>query len=175
MLRQIALVLLLFCDDAPRANARDIPCLKPTSAIRSATQFVEERMEVRLSSICIRRVSRARLSSIVQAKSRVPAGERELEAAFEPRSKGIFLSETLDLSSPVDLSFLVHELVHAAQFEQSTSGSEQPIGYLEYEAYSLQASFLKSRGFDQEALLYKLLGLLQATSASDYRYEPDRE
>lgn len=174
MLRQAMPIFLILGVEASSVAAADLSCMEPTGPIEQATHFVEDRLGVSLGAVCVRQVSRSKVRAVIRGNAEATADLTDLEAAFQPSTGDIFLAESLDLSNPVDLSFLVHELVHSAQFKQGSSRREQPIGYLENEAYNLQSRFLKSRGFEQEALLYNLLGLVQATSSDDYRYDPDR-
>ena len=66
----------------------------------------------------------------------------------------------------MNLSFFVHELVHSRQMEAPEITA--CVGVLEAEAYAIQAAFLRREGKPHEALLFDLMGQLQAGCASRY-------
>jgi len=68
----------------------------------------------------------------------------------------------VDLATPLGRSYLVHELVHALQFESGTSLRASCTGWIEGEAYRVQASYLKMHGLNKDAFAVELLGLLQS-------------
>lgn len=96
-------------------------------------------------------------------------GDRDEEtvAALYVRATGeILVDAKVDFQDPVDLSFFVHELVHSRQMEAPESTA--CVGVLEAEAYAIQAAFLRKQARPREALLFDLMGQLQAGCASRY-------
>lgn len=78
--------------------------------------------------------------------------------AYDPATDRIGLAPDLDLSSAIDRSFLLHELVHMAQFRNGAAARARCIGQLEGEAYALQAAYLRHVGEPAEAFMTTLIG-----------------
>lgn len=92
--------------------------------------------------------------------STLPEGDtavRSQAGAFLPESGRIELAPDLDLGSAYGQSYLLHELVHAAQYANGAQTRAPCPAALEAEAYTVQAHFLRERGLGQDALLISLL------------------
>lgn len=85
-------------------------------------------------------------------------GMRSQAGAFFPETGRIELAPDLDLATPYGQSFLLHEMVHAAQFAEGADRHARCPAALEAEAYRVQAEFLQEAGLSREALLTRLLG-----------------
>ena len=87
----------------------------------------------------------------------VAGAVRSQAGAYFPATGAIELAPDLDLAEAFGQSYLLHELVHAAQY----SGGAQLIvrcpAMLEAEAYSVQAGFLRAHGLGREAVMMRLL------------------
>ena len=92
-------------------------------------------------------------------------------AVYMPVDGIIFVSDELQLGSPIGQSFLVHELVHALQFETGASAQFPCLGALEAEAYRTQSAFLEREGFPQQALEFRSYELVMASCAHAYHPE----
>lgn len=86
------------------------------------------------------------------------AGLRSQAGAYFPASGRIELAPDLDLTSAYGQSFLLHELVHAAQFAAGANRTAPCPAALEAEAYRVQADFLYRAGLTRDALLTRFLG-----------------
>lgn len=96
-------------------------------------------------------------------------GMRSQAGAFDPATGRIELAPDLDLSTALGQSYLLHELVHAAQVGAGQDRKVACIGQLEAEAYRVQASFLMAKGLPQEAQPIVVLGAqLGSCGQSDY-------
>lgn len=89
-------------------------------------------------------------------------------AAYLPGSAEILLSHDVDLATPLGRSYLVHELVHAHQFDSAAPARAPCVGWLEGEAYRVQASYLRRQDLATDAFAFELLGLLQSACAQSY-------
>ncbi|MGL4236227.1 DUF6647 family protein [Tabrizicola sp.] len=95
---------------------------------------------------------------------------RSQAGAYFPDTGDIELAADLDLEGAYGQSFLLHEMVHAAQF---AAGADQRVrcpAELEAEAYRLQAGFLRDNGLSREAMLTDFLAsqLGSCGAGSDY-------
>lgn len=86
------------------------------------------------------------------------AGMRSQAGAFYPETGRIELAPDLDLGTAYGQSFLLHEMVHAAQFAEGADLQARCPAALEAEAYRVQADFLQGAGLTREALLTRMLG-----------------
>jgi len=86
------------------------------------------------------------------------AGFRSQAGAYFPDSGRIELAPDLDLTTAYGQSFLLHELVHAAQFAERADLRARCPAALEAEAYRVQAQFLQEAGLSRDALLTRMLG-----------------
>ncbi len=82
---------------------------------------------------------------------------RSQAGAYLPATGQIELAPDLDLKTPYGQSYLLHELVHAAQFAYGAEARMPCPAALEAEAYTVQAAFLRMHGLGREALLVSLL------------------
>lgn len=84
-------------------------------------------------------------------------GAHAQAGAYDPASRVIELAPDLDLSGPYGQSFLLHELVHAAQYRAGRDARVPCPEALETEAYRVQADFLAAHGLKREAVLTRVL------------------
>ncbi len=85
-------------------------------------------------------------------------GLRSQAGAYFPEAGQIELAPDLDLTTAYGQSFLLHELVHAAQFAAGANDTAPCPAALEAEAYRVQAQFLQQAGLTHDALLTRMLG-----------------
>ncbi len=85
-------------------------------------------------------------------------GMRSQAGAYFPDSGRIELAPDLDLATAYGQSFLLHEMVHAAQFAEGADSRAPCPAALEAEAYRVQADFLQQAGLTRDALLTRMLG-----------------
>ncbi|MGB4344850.1 MAG: DUF6647 family protein [Burkholderiaceae bacterium] len=90
-----------------------------------------------------------------------PGGCSSVAALFDTETYRIYLRDTLDLATPMDNSFLVHELTHVLQFKQfgdAYFSSCRKIIESEREAYRAQNNYLGSEGVDwREGFLLRFM------------------
>jgi hypothetical protein len=91
------------------------------------------------------------------------SGSRSQAGAYDPASGVIELAPDLDLTGAYGQSFLLHELVHAAQYRAGRDGQVPCLAALETEAYRVQADFLAANGLRREAVLTRLLSQYMGT------------
>ncbi len=89
-------------------------------------------------------------------------------AAYLAANAEILLSPDVVLATPLGRSYLVHELVHAHQFDGGAPARAPCVGWLEGEAYRVQASYLRTHDLAEDAFAFELLGLLQSACAQSY-------
>ena len=91
--------------------------------------------------------------------SDLPAGGalRSQAGAFFPKTGAIQLAPDLDLTTAYGQSFLLHELVHAAQYANRAHARARCPARLEAEAYYLQADFLQDHDLPRDAVMMRLL------------------
>lgn len=141
-------------------------CPEDARSINLAVAFLEDMNMAPTVVACPRRVDDVRLARFF-FEGVGDGSEEEVVAALYIQSTGeIFIDAEMNFRDPVDLSFFVHELVHSRQMEASETAA--CVGVLEAEAYAIQAAFLRDRGLPREALLFDLMGQLQAGCASRY-------
>lgn len=85
-------------------------------------------------------------------------GMRSQAGAYFPETGRIELAPDLDLTTVYGQSFLLHEMVHAAQFAEGADAEAPCPAALEAEAYRVQAQFLQEAGLGRDALLTRMLG-----------------
>lgn len=97
-------------------------------------------------------------------------GLRSQAGAYFPDSGRIELAPDLDLTTAYGQSFLLHEMVHAAQFAEGADTEAPCPEALEAEAYRVQAAFLHQAGLTRDALFTRMLGEQLGTceAAPDY-------
>ena len=86
------------------------------------------------------------------------SGMRSQAGAYFPETGRIELAPDLDLTAAYGQSFLLHEMVHAAQFTEGADSQAPCAAALEAEAYRVQADFLHQAGLTRDALLTRMLG-----------------
>lgn len=86
------------------------------------------------------------------------SGMRSQAGAYFPETGRIELAPDLDLTTAYGQSFLLHEMVHAAQFAEGADQHARCPAALEAEAYRVQAQFLQAAGLTRDALLTRMLG-----------------
>lgn len=91
-------------------------------------------------------------------------------AAYLPLSGEILISDEIDLATLLGRSFLLHEIVHAAQFNSRDTAAESCIGLLESEAYRAQASFLKKHDLAEEAIYFVWMSLMHKGACRYFDY-----
>ncbi|MFN4193374.1 MAG: DUF6647 family protein [Tabrizicola sp.] len=98
------------------------------------------------------------------------SGMRSQAGAYFPETGRIELAPDLDLTTAHGQSFLLHEMVHAAQFAAGADRRAPCPAALEAEAYRVQADFLQRAGLTRDALLTRMLGdqLGRCGTAPDY-------
>ena len=89
-------------------------------------------------------------------------------AAYVAANREILLSPDVVLATPIGLSYLVHEFVHMHQFESGAYARAPCVGWLEGEAYRVQASYLRTHGLAKDAFAFEMLGMLQSACAHFY-------
>lgn len=78
-----------------------------------------------------------------------PRNCRNLVAVFDTDTKQVWIDKSLDLNNDTDNSFLVHEFVHALQYDrfgEKTFETCQAALASEQQAYATQNAYLKQRG-----------------------------
>jgi hypothetical protein len=78
---------------------------------------------------------------------------RSQAGAYFPDTGRIELAPDLDLNNAYGKSFLLHEMVHAAQFATGADRRASCPAALEAEAYRIQAGYLHQAGLTREAVL----------------------
>lgn len=87
-------------------------------------------------------------------------------AEYFPDTGEIGLSPDLDLNTIIGRSYLLHEMVHAAQFAAGRHTDVACVGQLEAEAYHAQAAYLQREGEPREAGMVLLMGTFAGTCES---------
>ena len=164
-----ALLTLALAAGPSMADTEDLApsgCPEDADSINLAVTFLEDMDMAPTVVPCPRRVDDVRLARLF-FEGVGDGSEEEVVAALYIRSTGeIFVDAEINFRDPVDLGYFVHELVHSRQMEASESAV--CVGVLEAEAYAIQAAFLRDQGLPREALLFDLMGQLQAGCASRY-------
>lgn len=89
-------------------------------------------------------------------------------AAFLPASSEILLSHDVDLNTMLGRSYMVHEIVHAFQFENLVTAPSSCPGLLEGEAYRVQANYLRQNSLIEGASAFELTSMMQSACAHPY-------
>lgn len=113
----------------------------------------------RLNQIVTEETGYATPACPVISFSELPPGGvmRSQAGAYMPDTGRIALAPDLDLTGAFGQSYLLHELVHAAQYAAGAQTRVACPAALEAEAYTVQADFLRQRGLGQDAVLIGLL------------------
>ena len=85
---------------------------------------------------------------------------RSQAGAYFPATGHIELAPELDLDTVYGRSFLVHELVHAYQYATGVQRSVACYDQLEYDAYQVQAAYLRANGEADRGARLAVLGVL---------------
>lgn len=80
-------------------------------------------------------------------------GLRSQVGAYIPATGRVLLASDLDTEAALGRSYLLHELVHAAQYRGGAQTQVRCEAELEREAYHLQTTWLRQRGEFREAML----------------------
>jgi hypothetical protein len=86
-------------------------------------------------------------------------GVRSQAGAYFPETARIELAPDLNLATIFGQSYLLHELVHAAQYANGADMTALCPAALEAEAYSVQAAFLRQHDLGEQALTVQLIGM----------------
>lgn len=79
--------------------------------------------------------------------------QRSQAGAYTPETGKIELAPDLDLTTAYGQSFLLHELVHAAQYGAGRHLEVPCTAALEAEAYAIQSAFLRRHGMTRTATM----------------------
>lgn len=133
--------------------------------IDDAIAFVVKETGLSVPIVCVRWAPANRLRGLVST-----GGQNDvLAAVFVPATGEILLVDDLDLDGPLGRSYVVHELVHAQQFELRLNEHVRCPGALESGAYSIQALYLHRYDLKDDAFLLQVLGMFQsACGYSDF-------
>jgi len=82
---------------------------------------------------------------------------RSQAGGYFPDTGRIELAADLDLTTVFGQSYLLHELVHAAQYASGAQLRALCLARLEAQAYYLQSDFLRDHGLARDAVLVRLL------------------
>ena len=151
-----------------RSEEADRRCLEIQGPLQDAVRFVEEAFNKTLTGTCIRAVPKEVIEEAFALSAGMLDHPPNIGGLYVITEGTILIPSDLDSNKALDLSFVVHELVHAYQYEAGLLLPEASLAPLECEAYSVQAAFLRSRGLPREALLMSLQGELQAGSVCEY-------
>ena len=80
------------------------------------------------------------------------ATRSKIEAFYNSDKGTIYISDRIDWGSTYGQSVLLHELVHHVQYQMDLEGIACGYSFVEGDAYSVQAAYLKEHGFDDETL-----------------------
>lgn len=94
-------------------------------------------------------------------------GMRSQAGAFFPETGAIELVPDLDLTEPYGQSYLLHELVHAAQHASGAHKTAPCPASLEAVAYGVQADFLRAHDLGREAMLIQMLAWHLGSCSTD--------
>lgn len=110
--------------------------------------------------------------SVLRRKLTARFGGAPQAAEYLPETGQIALSPELDLNTAVGRGYLLHEMVHAAQFAAGRHDAVACPGRLEAEAYMVQSAYLREAGEETEATLMLLMSEF-ASPCSDRYYGED--
>ena len=102
----------------------------------------------------------------------LPSGTelRSQAGAYYPDTGRIELTPDLDLTTAYGQSYLLHELVHAAQYASGAEARAACPAALEAEAYGVQARFLIAKGDRDGALTLFVLGTQLGNCGAGYEH-----
>jgi hypothetical protein len=161
------LICLAALTAGPASAETSARCLTDAWVIE-ARQFVAEQAGSPVPEVCVRFAGSEQLAALVPSAAAGRAHDEAIAAVFVPAKGEILLADDLDPSTALARSYLVHELVHAQQFATDKHRRISCLGSLEGEAYAMQAVYLRTAGFVEDAFLLQVLGVFQ--SACGYNY-----
>lgn len=154
--RVVPLVLCLFL----AAPAKAAPC----DEVADLLVFAAEATGYPIPLICPEISRSSALSAAPALRSQV--------GAFVPETGQVLLAPDLDTDSILGRSYLLHELVHAAQYRAGRQAEVNCEAELESEAYRVQTAWLRRQGEFREAMLLdwaaEALGRCGAAMPMDY-------
>jgi hypothetical protein len=128
------------------ASAPAVPALaNACDGLGDLLDFIADQSGHALPAECPIIIRSAQLSGVGALRSQV--------GAFVPSTGQILLAPDLDTDSVLGRSYLLHELVHAAQYHAGAETRVRCEGELEREAYRVQSAWLRQQGEMREALL----------------------
>ncbi len=147
----------------PQTNARAASC----SLVTELIAFVSDETDYPRLTVCppVQVTTTAVLRSMFAIAS--AHGEEPL-AAFLPGSGRILLSPEIDLTAALGRSYLVHEIVHAAQAASRKPDSVSCPGLLESEAYWVQARYLREHELNETARVFELMSIISGACPQPY-------
>ncbi|QOR37808.1 hypothetical protein HNO52_04255 [Billgrantia diversa] len=83
-----------------------------------------------------------------------------IKAAYDSSTSTIYVDTGFDPGDPIDISYLLHELVHHHQLRAAKNTTARHRGELEGEAYRLQLAWLSEQGYTDP---YAELGIDEKT------------
>lgn len=89
----------------------------------------------------------------------------EVAALYRPSENVILLPDSFDPADPSDRSLLVHEAVHAVQYQTGRAAQVRCPGQLEDQAYAIQARWLRLQGLEAQAGRVRVLGAFLSVCA----------
>jgi hypothetical protein len=107
--------LLLGC--AP-ARAETLAGCIESSWIDEVAHFVAVDTRSDVPEVCVRFAGQEQLNALVPSAMAGRSHGETVAAVYVPATREILLAHDLDPATPLARSYLVHELVHAQQFEQ---------------------------------------------------------
>jgi hypothetical protein len=134
--------------------------------IAEAVSFVEGETGHPVPRVCVRLATPDAVNRLILPPVPNETHGDAVAAAYLPMTGEIVLADDLDPGTPLARSYLVHELVHAQQFEAHAHERASCPGALEGDAYEVQALFLRVKGLEEVAFLFQILGMLQRACGS---------
>ena len=104
-------------------------------------------------------------AAFVAENGRAAMSGHEIAALYRPHENAILLPESFDPADPSDRALLVHEAVHAVQYQSGRAAQVRCPGQLEDQAYAIQARWLRQQGRPAEAGRVRVLGAFLSVCA----------
>ncbi|MHA3915762.1 hypothetical protein [Halovulum sp. GXIMD14793] len=137
--------------------------------LASLITFVKEETGYRITPPC------PKVFHISPTEFPVPGREAEqmengpkLAALYRRQTGDIYVDRDIPLNAAFGRSLLVHELVHAFQFENAAHDTARCANELEAVAYAVQARFLADVGEPRQAALTQVLGHMMSGCGDEY-------
>ena len=83
--------------------------------------------------------------------------QKGIDAFYDSLTQTIHVSDRIDLDSVYGQSLLLHEFVHHVQFQMDLDGMACPYSFIEADAYSLQAAYMKAQGVREDNETFRSL------------------